>query len=453
MVVPNFFYLPNATSNIFDVVDNIVYYFGPVFSNPYDGINFNQLPITSPISDEVKMSVVNALEQFKQEKKMYTMPSQIKFNTGAVTNAKIFDNLCKIIDGGPSNDKTRMKLQELIELQVSAEIQKLNKLAIKGGEDTPSLSEQINNNIEATARDNILREFVEQMANYFVDDEMEDFEKESMKALIDLDATYGFKVNGNDFLHLNDIVYKIFVQEIMYTGAHIQRVDFLQDFINNIGFSSGELMYMDNINDALEASNSISNEKLTELKIKGYSFSEIIGLLYELRDKTTESTSDADVTSIINGFLNQEVSSVPKPTQPIQQQIFNPPPLPPQDTRALVSPVGTGGKNNRISNPKHNTKYRKKYKKFVSKYIIKKKKNNNKNNNNKNKKNKTRKNKRLTKSTPNSKRNNKTLKNKKSKSKLKSKSSKHKSNHKSKYNKKAKTNYYNLYKHSKTLKH
>ena len=108
--------------------------------------------------------------------------------------------------------------------------------------------------------------------------------------------------------------------------------------------------------------------------------------------------------------------------------------------------VTSGGKNNRISNPKHNTKYRKNYKKFVSKYIIKKKKNNNKKNK-KNNKNKTRKNKRLTKSTSNSKRNNKTLKNKKGMSKSKS------NNHKSKYNKKTKTNYYNSYRHNKTLKH
>ena len=123
----NFFYLPNATNNIFDVVDKIVSYFGGVFSNTYDGINFNQLPITSPISDEVKMSVAKVLEQFKQEKKMYTIPTQIKFNTRAVTTAKIFDNLCEIIDGGPSNDKTRMKLQDLIEKQVK----KLNKLPME----------------------------------------------------------------------------------------------------------------------------------------------------------------------------------------------------------------------------------------------------------------------------------------------------------------------------------
>ena len=294
------------------------------------------------------------------------------------------------------------------------------------------------------------------MTNFFVDDEMEDFEKESMRALIDLNATYGFDVKGIDYLHLNDIIYNIFVKEIMYTGAHIHRVDFLQDFISNIGFNTGELMYMDNINDALEASGSISNEKLTELKIKGYSLSEIIGLLYELRDKTTESTSDEDVTSIINGFLNQEVSPVSKVMKTgidsgtSKEILGNTKSHEYQSESAIPAGMG-GGKNNRISNPKHNTKYRKNYKKFVSKYIIKKKKKNNKNNKNNNKnnkknnKNKTRKNKRLTKS----KRNNKTLKNKKGKSK----SSNHKSNHKSKFNKKTKTNYYNFYKHNKTLKH
>jgi hypothetical protein len=110
-----------------------------------------------------------------------------------------------------------------------------------------------------------------------------------------------------------------------------------------------------------------------------------------------------------------------------------------------------GGKNNRISNPRNNTRYRKKYKKFVNKYIIKKKinkkqnkkQNNIKSKNNVNVKNKTRKNKKVGNSTSNYA--NKTLKNKKSKSKS--------SNHKSKYNKKTKTNYYNLYKHNKTIKH
>jgi hypothetical protein len=111
-----------------------------------------------------------------------------------------------------------------------------------------------------------------------------------------------------------------------------------------------------------------------------------------------------------------------------------------------VAPV-SGGKNNPKS--KHNAKYRKKYKKFVSKYIIKKKKNKNKSTHSTNTMNKTKKNKRLAKTKPKSKYAKKTLKNKKRKSKSKSKSS----NHKSKHNKKANTNYYNLYKHNKTLKH
>jgi len=118
----------------------------------------------------------------------------------------------------------------------------------------------------------------------------------------------------------------------------------------------------------------------------------------------------------------------------------------PYVNRQLVAPV-YGGKNNHKS--KHNAKYRKKYKKFVSKYIIKKKKKQNKNKNKSttstNTMNKTKKNKKIAKNK--SKYAKKTLKNKKRKSKSKS------SNNKSKHNKKANTNYYNLYKHNKTLKH
>jgi len=375
--VPNFFYLPNATSNVFDIVDNIVEYFGPVFSNSYDGdgIVFEKLPVILP---EVKAGVVDALEHFKRDSRLYTIPMQIKFNTHAVSSAKIFDNICEIINGNPLSDPLNAELKKYIEERLSTEKEKLKTLtAIKkeGGESgkgNSSLSEEIRNNIEDTARDNVLSAFITEMANYFVDGEMEDFEKDSMKALIDLNATYGFDVKGNDFLHLNDIVYKIFVQEIMYTGAHIYRVDFLQDFINNIGFNTGQLNYMDNINDALAANGTISNEQLTELKIKGYSLSDIIGLLYELRDKTTESSSEEKVTSVINGFLGQEVSSLPKvmktgidigsiPSQPIRVE----------PTPVSVATGGRGGrKNNKKTNNKYDTKRRAIYKKFVDKYII-----------------------------------------------------------------------------------
>ena len=160
----------------------------------------------------------------------------------------------------------------------------------------------------------------------------------------------------------------------------------------------------------------------------------------------------------LNQFMQQQEQKI-KELEQIEQQEQIRQPLDPMGLREVNQTnqfkgelsVTNGGNN------KHNAKYRKKYKKFVSKYIIKKNKKQNKNKN-KNKsthstKNKTKKNKRLTKpkhgSKSNSKYAKKTLKNKKRKSKSKSKSS----NRKSKHNKKAKTNYYNLYKHNKTLKH
>jgi hypothetical protein len=128
-----------------------------------------------------------------------------------------------------------------------------------------------------------------------------------------------------------------------------------------------------------------------------------------------------------------------QPREPQQQ--FNPLELQHVVPEGRAVTVGTGGKNNPKS--KHNTKYRKKYKKFVSKYIIKKKKNKNKSTISTSTKNKTKKNKKIAKNK--SKYAKKTLKNKKRKSKS--------SNRKSKHNKKVNTNYYNLYKHNKTLKH
>ena len=458
--VPNFFYLPNATSNVFDIVDNIVEYFGPVFSNSYDGrgIVFEKLPVILP---EVKAGVVDALEQFKRDSRLYTIPMQIKFNTHAVSSAKIFDNFCEIINGKPLSDPSNATLKEYIEKRLLAEIEKLKMLAavkkegeesgksVESGEGDSSLSEEIHNNIEDTARDNILSAFITEMANYFVDGEMEDFEKESMKALIDLNATYGFDVQGNDFLHLNDIVYKIFVQEIMYTGAHIYRVDFLQDFINNIGFNTSQLNYMDNINDALAANGTISNEQLTELKIKGYSLSDTIGLLYELRDKTTESSSEEEVTSVINGFFGQSVSSLPKvmktgidigsiPSQPIRVE----------PTSVSVANGGRGGrgsrKNNKKTNNKYDTKRRAMYKKFVDKYIILDKKRGKQDNVVKG----TRKNKKMNASAT-------TRKNINKKSSHYVKNKNAKKNKKNNKNKKVnhRSNLYKMYKRNKTLRH
>jgi hypothetical protein len=187
----------------------------------------------------------------------------------------------------------------------------------------------------------------------------------------------------------------------------------------------------------------IDGESLEFLNNAGFSLQKIGDFVDTLASESeNQNLSDEDIDKLVETSITEKYEQIEaflklqekKSTSSLA------------DTRTLVPAGMGGGKNNRISNPKHNTKYRKNYKKFVSKYIIKKNKNNKKNNkNNKNNKNKTKKNKRLTKS----KRNNKTLKNKKGKSK----SNKHKSNHKSKYNKKTKTNYYNYYRHNKTLKH
>jgi DNA-binding transcriptional MerR regulator len=177
--------------------------------------------------------------------------------------------------------------------------------------------------------------------------------------------------------------------------------------------------------------------------------------LKQIGDFVDNVSFEAEEKSLSHEEITQLVeTSITEKYEQIQAFKHEKQRIEPVKTRQLVSPV-SGGNNNPKS--KHNAKYRKKYKKFVSKYIIKKNKKQNKNKN-KNKsthstKNKTKKNKRLTKpkdgSKSNSKYANKTLKNKKRKSKSKSKSS----NRKSKHNKKAKTNYYNLYKHNKTLKH
>jgi hypothetical protein len=208
------------------------------------------------------------------------------------------------------------------------------------------------------------------------------------------------------------------------------------------------------INTLINIKKYIGGEVLDFLNSLGPDFSlkQIGDFVDNLMDEIeTKNLDEAEAKILVNDSVKNQLQKIeqlqqgPQTTQPLDPMGLS------RITREPTAvPVGEGGKNNHISNPKHNTKYHKKYKKFVSKYIIKKKKNNKNNKKNKNNKNKTRKNKRLTKSTPNSKRNNKTLKNKKSKSKLKSKSSKHKSKQN---NKKAKTNYYNLYKHNKTLKH
>ncbi len=252
---------------------------------------------------------------------------------------------------------------------------------------------------------------------------------------------------------------------ISIRGTFIFDIKIIEAFIDGLDEveTMGSIIYnrgYDAIDTLINVKENFDGDVIDALNEEGFSLMEIGDFMDELISQITEQelTDDRSIDILITSQIDLKF---PKLEQ--QEQIQST--LDPLGLREITETnqfkptseisVPSGGKNNRISNPKHNTKYRKNYKKFVSKYIIKKKKNNNKNNNkknnNKNNKNKTRKNKRLTKSTPNSKRINKTLKNKKGKSKSKSKSKSN--NHKSKYNKKTKTNYYNSYRHNKTLKH
>jgi hypothetical protein len=270
-------------------------------------------------------------------------------------------------------------------------------------------------------------------------------------------------------------IHMLLKKTVNYYGTFICIPEIIVAFIQGIDFQNNTLLFFGNFSQLYECINiyndiedEIKNdatynnfedlylEEINSITNAVLELPEIASILDEtqLDEKRVDELIESSVNKVMQE-LDQQIKELEQNEQ--QEQIRQP--LDPMGLREVnetnqlrgeISVTGVGGKNNRISNPKHNTKYRKNYKKFVSKYIIKKKRDNKKNNNKKkNNKNKTKKNKRLTKSKPNSKRNNKTLKNKKGKSK----SNKHKSNHKSKYNKKTKTSYYNFYKHNKTLKH
>jgi hypothetical protein len=292
-------------------------------------------------------------------------------------------------------------------------------------------------------------------------------------------------VDSEENMYLIKSIHQLLKKTINYYGTFICAPDIIVSFVEGIDFQSNTLLFFGDYLQLYEYIN-IYGETKTELISNNtynnietylplheiYSITNAVLELPEIASMSDETQLDETkvdelIENSVNKVMQQQEHKIKELEQPDKLML---------DTEQLhalglnetikanefknASATTAGGKNNRISNPKHNTKYRKNYKKFVSKYIIKKKKNNNKKNNinnkknnnnknNKNNKNKTKKNKRLTKSTPNTKRNNKTLKNKKGKSKSKSKSN----NHKSKYNKKTKTNYYNYYRHNKTLKH
>ena len=280
----------------------------------------------------------------------------------------------------------------------------------------------------------------------------ETLELEVLKALI-------FDSEENPYLIKS--IHQLLKKTINYYGTFICVPDIIVSFVEGIDFQSNTLLFFGDYLQLYEYIN-IYGETKTELvgnntynNIETYlPLQEIYYITEEVLElPDVESITDKQnlderqIDEIIQKSVNQVMQQLEQPQSEQQpEQQFNPLELQHVVPEGEAVTVGTGGKNNHKS--KHNAKYRKKYKKFVSKYIIKKKKNKNKNKSRYNNKNKTKKNKKIAKNK--SKYAKKTLKNK---NKNKNKKRNNKSNHKSKHNKKANTNYYNRYKHNKTLKH
>jgi hypothetical protein len=270
----------------------------------------------------------------------------------------------------------------------------------------------------------------------------------------------------------NEMIAKCITKELTSItsmhGVSIFDIQIIEAFVGGIDIDPeyGSIIYLkdyNGVNTLINIKKYIGGEVLDFLTDNEFSLKQIGDFVDDIIDEIeSDNLDNEEAINLVTESVEEQLEPLKQKFQQQQQQEqlgqqqqqFNPLGLQHVFRERLGILAGTeGGKNNRISNPKskHKAKYRKKYKKFVSKYIIKK---NKKQNKNKNKstistktKNKTKKNKKLAKSK--SKYAKKTLKNKNKKCKSKSKSS----NHKSKHNKKANTNYYNLYKHNKTLKH
>ena len=271
--------------------------------------------------------------------------------------------------------------------------------------------------------------------------------------------------DGQNNIYLIKSIHQLLKKIITYYGTFITAPEIIVSFIQGIDFKNNTLSFPGNYAQLYECmgtydeiGDEITNDTMYN-NFEDISLADITFISNEILKKP-EIASMSDETELdetmLDGIVQKYVNEFTQQLDQEQEQEQEQEQQPQQSINPLglqhktIAPesatvtVEIGGKSNRISNPKQNTKYRKKYKKFVSKYIIKKKRKNNKKNN----KNKTRKNRKLPKSKPKSKSKyaNKTLKNKK----RKTKPNKHKSKQN---NKKTKTNYYNYYKHNKTLKH
>jgi hypothetical protein len=248
---------------------------------------------------------------------------------------------------------------------------------------------------------------------------------------------------SNEHKIITESIYSLYQNMTGLYGVYVYDPEILKTFMEEINLQHNMIQYEGGFRSFQSIIEDRCDIDLEQISNKRNTYVSLSQILQEEEKKLQQQHKKS--------FVSLKPSRMP--FTPKSTPFIPPTPYSLSDNRVLGEAYG--GKNNRISNPKNNTRYRKKYKKFVNKYIIKKKINKKQNKkqyniksmNNVNIKNKTRKNKKVSNSTSYSTYNyaNKTLKKKKGKSKS--------SNHKSKYNKKTKTNYYNLYKHNKTIKH
>ena len=261
----------------------------------------------------------------------------------------------------------------------------------------------------------------------------------------------------------NELIAKCITKELIsitsMRGVSIFDIQIIEAFVDGIDIDPKyeSISYpkdYNGINTLINIKKYIGDEVLDFLTDNGLSLKQIGDFVHDIIDEIESDNLDNEdkIDLFVTESVMKQLEPLKKKLEQQKQMRIDPMGLAlltqkETQNQQLVEPV-SGGNNK--PNPKHKAKYRKKYKKFVSKYII----NKNKNKSTHGTKNKTKKNKRLTKpkhgSNSKSKYAKKTLKNK---NKNKNKKRNHKSNHKSKHNKKANTNYYNLYKHNKTLKH
>ena len=286
----------------------------------------------------------------------------------------------------------------------------------------------------------------------------EDVELELIRAIVQNNKEFLPGINEHKIL--TDSIYSLYRNMTGLYGVYVYDIEIIKSFIEGINLQNNRLEFVGGFrsfqtiidircNTDLEKMNNDS-ETYVSLSHVIKQISNIVDFIINKLHENNISENEISTMSKdkLKGYIDNFLKTIEKhqpeqPEQQDQQQQLNPLDLQHGNIFSVPNAVPVYGGNN---NPKskHNAKYRKKYKKFVSKYIIKKNKKQNKTKNKSTHTTKTKKNKKIAKNKSNYTK--KILKNKNNKRN-------HKSNHKSKHNKKAKTNYYNLYKHHKTLKY